>query len=315
MISGGAGFIGTNLAVKLINENEKVLSIDNFSGGRSIYPASLNVNSNFEHIELDLSERSINRALLQIESTLVGQKYRVWHLAANSDIQKGATDSFFDYKDTLGTTLTMLELSRNHKPTSFIFASSSAVYGDHNGVRTSESVELKPISNYGNMKLSSEIAIQNILGEINIPYFIFRFPNVIGTPLTHGLIHDVYKKLIKKPPFIEILGDGLQQKPYVHVDDLLAVIFSVTKSQPQGIVLNIGPTDDGITVAEIVNALKNSFSPQTNLLFGNSKQGWVGDIPQYKLDVSQLSSSFNTSELSSRKAVQKVILELLEDHN
>lgn len=315
MISGGAGFIGTNLAMELIIKNEKVLSIDNFSGGRSFYPACLIENSNFEHIELDLSNMSNKAALLQIESTLVVQKYRMWHFAANSDIQRGATDSFFDYTDTLGTTLTMLELSRDHKPTSFVFASSSAVYGDHNGVRTSESVELKPISNYGNMKLGSEIAIQNILGEISVPYFIFRFPNVIGTPLTHGLICDVYKKLIKKPPFIEILGDGLQQKPYIHVDDLLAVIFSVTKSQPQGIVLNIGPTDDGITVAEIVNALKNNFSPQTNLLFGNSKQGWVGDIPQYKLDVTKLSSIFDTSELSSRKAVQKVILELLEYHN
>jgi UDP-glucose 4-epimerase len=314
VISGGAGFIGMNLAIKLIAENEKVLSIDNFSGGKSSYPALLIENPNFEHFELDLSEELNNEALVKFQSYLSREDYRIWHFAANSDIQKGVNNSFFDYKDTLGTTLAMIELSRKYRPKSFVFASSSAVYGDHKGVSTSETAKLMPISHYGNMKLSSEIAIQNSFVETSIPYYIFRFPNVIGLPLTHGLIHDVYKKLVDKPSSIQVLGDGHQQKPYIHVNDLLAAIFSVTTSQAQSLVINIGPDDDGITVEEIVNGLRDCFSPSTNLIFGKTKQGWLGDIPQYKLDVTKLSQSFDISKLSSRNAVLYVIQQLMGIH-
>jgi UDP-glucose 4-epimerase len=314
VISGGAGFIGMNLGIKLIAENEKVLSIDNFSGGMTSYPALLIENPNFDYFELDLSKELDNEALQKFQSYLSGEDFRIWHFAANSDIQKGVNNSFFDYRDTLGTTLAMIELSRKYKPKSFIFSSSSAVYGDHKGMSTSETAELMPISNYGNMKLSSEIALQNSFEALGIPYYIFRFPNVIGLPLTHGLIHDVYKKLLAKPSSIQVLGDGRQQKPYIHVNDLLAAIFSITTSQAQNLVVNIGPDDEGITVEEIVNGMRDQFSPSTNLIFGKTKQGWLGDIPQYKLDVTKLSQSFDISKLSSRNAVLLVIQELMEIH-
>jgi UDP-glucose 4-epimerase len=314
VISGGAGFIGMNLAIKLITENERVLSIDNFSGGMTSYPALLIENPNFDYFELDLSKELDNEALRKFQSYLSRENFRIWHFAANSDIQKGVNNGYFDYRDTLGTTLAMIELSRKYIPKSFIFASSSAVYGDHKGVSTSETAKLMPISNYGNMKLSSEIALQNSFEALGIPYYIFRFPNVIGLPLTHGLIHDVYKKLLVKPSSIQVLGDGRQQKPYIHVNDLLAAISSITTSQAQSLVINIGPDDEGITVEEIVNGLRDHFSPSTNLTFGKTKQGWLGDIPQYKLDVTKLSQSFDTSKLSSRNAVFLVIQELMEIH-
>ena len=127
------------------------------------------------------------------------------------------------------TTFNLLEVAKNIL-LKISFTSSSAVYGDY-GKKTIEENDgpLMPISNYGAMKLASEAlcfsAYEGFLEKLRI----FRLPNVVGTPATHGVILDFIKKLVKNPKKLNVLGNGEQQKSYLHVNDLVEGMIYLSK--------------------------------------------------------------------------------------
>lgn len=314
IITGGSGFIGVNLAKKLVNLGNVVVIGDNFSLGSKKY-VDLWISPNFDNfLEVDVSSFDGAMSLFEFCFERHGRIDEIWHLAANSDIPAGVDDSFVDLKDTFMTTFCLLEACRMFGVKKFNFASSSAVYGDWSGIPLHESLgPLKPISNYGAMKLASEAqicaAFESYLDVANI----FRFPNVVGVPATHGVILDFFKKLIATPERLDILGDGSQKKSYLHVSELInAMVFISTleNETDSARIVNVGCDDAGILVSDIARIVTSVYSPNAKLKFGKTNRGWTGDVPKFCYDISYLKSLGWEPKLTSHEAVQKAAFEI-----
>ena len=213
IISGGAGFIGVNFVKRIFQNEKEIFILDNFSNGSIKWLEYFCLEKKVEIINCELS--NLDETLYAFDKLMkkVSDEPKLWHFAANSDIPNGVLDARIDFRDTFLTTFNLLEVCKKYSIKSFYFASSSAVYGDHGDNSISENTgPLMPISNYGAMKLASEAicfsAYESFLNELRI----FRFPNVVGMPATHGVILDFINKLNKNPKELNVLGNGLQRK-------------------------------------------------------------------------------------------------------
>ena len=291
IVAGGAGFIGVNLVSRLLREDLHVVILDNFCRGRKIFlePFFSFAKSRITVMDLDLSDMQKTRDAFNNISKL-GDITEIWHLAANSDIPAGIEDSNIDLRDTFLTTHSLLAVAKTFNVSAFHFASSSAVYGDHgNNILKESTGPLKPISNYGAMKLASEGAItashEAFLSVANI----FRFPNVVGVPATHGVIFDFIDKLSETPDILNVLGNGSQRKCYLHISDLLDGMLSIRKNCNSGTnIFNIGPADDGVTVSQIAETVVKLVRPNASISYGTGSKGWVGDVPRFTYSIDKL---------------------------
>jgi UDP-glucose 4-epimerase len=311
IISGGAGFIGYSLCEKLLNEGRTVIVIDNLSRGCLKHIERLS-NSKLIFIEADLSNRTDARDAFT-RANAIGKVDEVWHLAANSDIPAGVADADVDLKDTFLTSVEILRCMKTFSIDKIYFASSSAVYGDLGDRPLHEDIgPLLPISNYGAMKLASEAIISAAAESYLDRACLFRFPNVVGIPATHGVILDFIRKLKTNGSNLDVLGNGTQRKAYLHVSDLVAAMLlvrsrtDITKTLP----INIGPIDEGVYVRWIAEEVVKRVSPRARILFGSGNRGWVGDVPKFHYSTERIQSLGWTPMLGSDAAVLRAIDEI-----
>lgn len=312
IIAGGAGFVGANLIPKLLSRNRVVVVADNYCRGAASNLCVVQGHPNLRIIESDLSVRGSVGALFTAAREL-GKIEEVWHLAANSDIPAGVLDSDVDLKDTFLTTFELLRAMLDFKVSTLHFASSSAVYGDMGDQSLHEAIgPLLPISNYGAMKLASEAqasaAAESYLSRVNL----FRFPNVVGVPATHGVILDLVNKLAKDPSVLHVLGDGTQQKAYLHVSDLIHAMLLVADRQINKKVelVNIGPTDVGATVRWIAERVVARVAPGARIVYGQGNRGWVGDVPKFNYSTDRIQSYGWRPALDSEQAIARAVDEI-----
>jgi len=241
----------------------------------------------------------------------IGPINEVWHLAANSDIPAGIEDPAIDLQRTFLTTVGTLEAVRAHRIPVLHFASSSAIYGDLGSRELVEDIgPLEPISNYGAMKLASEAQIRAAVEAYLPRASIFRFPNVIGVPATHGVIMDFIAKLRATPDRLDVLGNGSQQKAYLHVDDLVDAMLHISALEGRYLVFNIGSADEGVTVRSIAEAVRDHVEPDAAIHYGEGDRGWVGDVPRFRYSIERLCSTGWKPRLSSEEAVRRAIREI-----
>ena len=307
LVTGCCGFIGSNLIKKLLKDGYSVIGIDNFLLGS--YKNISNISSNnFKFFEINIAEEE---SISHLERYLNDEHEinEIWHLAANSDIQRGNQDSNIDLKNTFLSTYYLLEFAKRNNVKKFHFASSSAVYGDHGEKKLDElSSPLLPISNYGSMKLASEAIISAATEQFLDFSFIYRFPNVVGLPMTHGILFDFFKKIENDNTILEVLGDGTQQKLYLHVDDLIDAMVTIKKhSRSKYNIINIGPDDDGISVKSIAELFKKLTNGNFIINYGKNNFGWPGDVPKFNYDISKIKNFGWIPKLGSLQAIKKTI--------
>ena len=306
LVTGAAGFIGSHLVDTLLQQGHSVLGVDNLSRGRVGNLADALKHERFQFVEADLID------VPRMRSDVFDRSFdMVWHLVANSDIAAGVADPGVDLKDTFLSTFHLLSLMRESGVAQLAFASTSAVYGVHDRPLEENMGPLFPISSYGAMKLACEGLISAAAESFLQRVWIFRFPNVIGPRATHGIIFDLLKKLGQNSSELEVLGDGTQQKPYLHVSELLAAMLFICEHGTDKLNwFNIGPPDEGVTVLQIAQAVLAAVSPLTPIRFTGGKRGWVGDVPKFRYSTEKLRQLGWSPRLTSREAVSQSVLEI-----
>lgn len=306
LITGGAGFIGSHLDDALIARGHNITIVDNLVLGRKENIKHLIGNPNFRFIESDL----LDMPRMQ-EIFAEGKFDMVYHLAANSDIQKGGKDPMVDYNLTFNTTFNVLQLLKEFDIKKFFFASTSAIYGETYDVLNEDYGPLKPVSNYGAGKLASEAFISAFSSTYGIQTWITRFPNVVGERFTHGVIYDFIKKLRNNPEELEVLGNGEQCKPYVYVKDLVeAILYVIDHASEKYNVYMIG-SDSRTKVKEIAAMVIEEMGLNAKIRYTGGDRGWVGDVPEFRYDLTKINNLGWTAPHNSNESVRLAIQKAL----
>lgn len=308
LLAGGAGFIGSHLADALIEEGHKVICVDNFYLGTKENIKHLHGNDSFKFYEVDLDDLDKLKEVFEAENI----DY-VFHLAANSDIKASAKCPTIELQNTMLTTFNLLECMRLYNVKNLFFASTSAVYGEKiEGPMNELAGPLEPISYYGAAKLASEAFITAFTHMNNLNVLVFRFPNVIGSRLTHGVIYDFINKLKNDSTQLEILGDGTQCKPYMHVLDLVKGMMMIKDNLPEGVsTYNIG-VETQTTVTQIANIICKEMG-LTNVKYNytGGNIGWKGDVPTFKYNLEKIYAKGWKSTMTSDETVVATVREVL----
>lgn len=314
LIAGGAGFIGSHLCDGLLAGGNNIIIADKliFGDGNIRHLLSdhkLSDAGRFQFYQAELADQE------QVDRLFAENKIdAVYHLAANSDIQKGGREPAIDFNDTLLTTRALLEGMRKANVKNLFFASTSAVYGEMPDVKLTETTGgIKPVSYYGGAKLASEALISSYVSMCDMNAVIFRFPNVIGPRLTHGAVFDFIRKLRANPHELEILGNGTQCKPYIYVLDLVEAILKLTAQfKPGEEVFNISVESEGTTVTRIAEIVTEAMGfPDVTFRYTGGDRGWKGDVPRFSYDISKVLGAGWKPRHTSDEAVRQTVADAI----
>ena len=308
-IAGGAGFIGSHLATTICRESprSKIVIYDNFSSGCLWHLDPVKKNKNLRIVRGDIKNS------VKLASAIKGADV-VYHFASNPDISRAMTEPDIDFWEGTFLTHQILEAMRKNGVPTILYASGSGVYGDTGLKRINENYSpMRPISTYGASKLAGEAMMSSYLGMFGIQGAAFRFANVVGPHQTHGVGYDFVKNLIRNPRRLEILGNGYQSKPYIHVGDVIAALRLV-ESRVKGFSCYNVATRDAVTVRQIAGlAIKALGLRKVRLIYQGGDRGWKGDVPVVRLDSQAIRRLGWKDQYSSRQAVRLAIQSMISD--
>jgi UDP-glucose 4-epimerase len=307
-VTGGAGFIGSHLVDRLIEAGHSVTVFDNLSSGRAEFLKHHTRNIKF-----------VQSDLLDLQSVLASMKNHdaVFHLAANPDARLGIEHTDLDLKQETIATYNVLEAMRRQAVKKIVFSSSGTIYGETPVIPLTEDYgPVLPISLYGAGKVASEGLISAFCYTFGMQGWIYRFANVIGDRGTHGVIFDFIHKLRKNPHELEVLGDGTQEKPYIHVQECIdGILFGLDHSHDKVNVFNLGcdSSTDVTTIAHmVIDAMGLS---DVKIRYTGGDRGWPGDVPQVRFNCNKINSlgwkARHTSDEAVRMTVEALVRELL----
>ncbi len=281
LVTGGAGFIGSNLVDRLLKEGNKVAVIDNLSTGRREFLKEHMHKKNFRFLIGDILDRGdLNKAMKGIDM--------VFHLAACSDVRRG-TGTDLDLEQNIIGTNNVLQCMRLNRAKRIVFASSQAIYGITGSLVTEDYGPLLPESLYAASKIACEAYISAFCKLFGMKSWIFRLANIVGRNQTHGIILDFIEKLRKNSKEMEILGDGKQTKSYMLVDDTIdGMLFALKKADAIVNIFNLGSRDatSATEIAEIV--VKEMKLTSVKFRYTGGSGGWRGDVPKTKLSIDKI---------------------------
>ena len=301
VITGCAGFIGSNLVDRLLGEGRFVIGVDNFSTGQRRFLEGALGNSNFKLVEMDLLE------LDALKAAFAGAD-EVYHLAANADVRLGTEHPRKDLEQNTIATYNVLEAMRANGIRKLAFSSTGSVYGEAKVIPTPEDAPF-PIqtSLYGASKAASEGLISAYCEGFGFEACIFRFVSILGERYTHGHVFDFYKQLKTDPRTLKVLGNGLQRKSYLYVQDCIDAILLAMARAPEKInIYNLG-VDGYCEVNDSIGWISEALGVAPSISYTGGDRGWIGDNPFIFLDTSKIRGLGWAPKLTIKQGVRKTI--------
>jgi len=300
-VSGGAGFIGSNLVDRLLDVGHEVTVYDNLSTGLLQFLEYARDFDRFRLVEGDLLDEG------SLSEAIAGHEF-VFHLAANADVRFGTEHPRRDLEQNTIVTNNVLEAMRKNGISKIAFASTGSVYGDATVIPTPENAPF-PIqtSLYAASKLAGEGLIAAYCGGFGFQSWIFRFVSILGERYTHGHVFDFYWKLKQNPSRLEVLGNGKQRKSYLYIQDCIdAMLFALEKSNGPVNVLNLG-VDGYCELNDSIGWICKELGVTPKLEYSGGDRGWIGDNPFIFLDTSKIRDLGWKPKLSIQEGVLKTI--------
>ncbi len=311
LVTGGAGFIGSHLVDALLSRGNEVVVYDNLSSGKKEF-----LDHCKDDIDLQVRDLVTDKELVDVLRDID----HVYHVAANPDVRVGADDTWVSVEQNIIATYNLLEAMRKAKPSdpaSISFTSTSTVYGNASVFPTPEDYgPLMPISQYGASKLASEAIMSAFADNFGIKATVCRFANVVGSRSTHGILFDFYHKLKNDPSKLEILGDGLQRKSYIHVSDCVNGVIHATETQGSNFeYFNVGTADYAVInqIPGIVTEAMGLKDVEFHYTGGHKGAGWKGDVKFMSLAVDKILATGWKYELNSTQTLEKAVREIISD--
>ncbi len=282
LVTGAAGFIGSNLTDRLLAAGHGVTGLDNFSTGRERFLEQASASPRFRLIRGDMLDagalaRAVDGADL------------VFHLAANADVRFGLEHPRKDLEQNTIATANLLEAMRQAGVRRIAFASTGSVYGEASVFPTPEDAPF-PVqtSLYAASKLAAEGLISAYAEGYGFEAVIFRFVSMLGERYTHGHVFDFYQQLRAHPERLDVLGDGHQRKSYLYVQDAIdAMLLAVERTSGKVRVLNLG-ADEYCEVNDSIRWICGHMGVTPQVCYSGGDRGWAGDNPFIFLDCSRI---------------------------
>jgi UDP-glucose 4-epimerase len=237
LVTGGAGFIGSNLVDRLLADGHSVVVYDNFSTGQERFLENATSHDACEIVRGDILDLpTLTEAMYRVDT--------VYHLSANADVRFGTHHPERDLQQNTVGTFNVLEAMRANNVKRMAFSSTGSIYGEPEVHPTPEDAPF-PVqtSLYGASKLAGEGMISAYAEGYGVQAYIFRFVSILGERYTHGHVFDFYQKLKNDPTRLHILGDGKQRKSYLYIQDCINAIFTVMDKARDAVnIYNLGRT-------------------------------------------------------------------------
>jgi len=299
VVTGGAGFVGSQLAERLVADGNEVRVVDSLTAGREAW-----VPPEAELVVGDLTEPATAREAISAETDVV------FHLAADSD---AARDDTAQFRTNNRLTETVVERMDAAGVDRLVFTSSSTVYGEAPRPTPESHGPLEPISVYGASKLAEEGLLSVYGHSHDVAVRIFRFANVVGPRLRGAVVPDFVEKLREDPTALTILGDGQQEKSYLHIEDCIdGLLHGLAVADEPVAVYNLG-TETTTSVDHIADIVAAELGVDPDREYTGGRQGWTGDVPRMGLSIAKLCATGWEPTLSSDEAVRRATQELLAE--
>jgi len=306
-VTGAAGFIASNLVDRLLADGHNVIGYDNFSTGREHFLNPACQSPRFELYRQDVLDPAALQEAMEGADLVI-------HLAANADVRFGLQHPTKDLEQNTIATSNVLEAMRTTGVNRIAFASTGSVYGEATIIPTPEDSPF-PVqtSLYAASKLAAEALIEAYCEGFGFQGYIFRFVSILGERYSHGHVFDFYRQLLAHPGELHVLGNGLQRKSYLYVQDCIdAILLAIEKAPGRVNILNLG-TNEYCQVNDSIGWICEHLKLKPAMDYSGGDRGWIGDNPFIFLDCSRIRALGWQPKLSIRQGIVRT-LEYLEQN-
>ncbi|MGM0448323.1 MAG: NAD-dependent epimerase/dehydratase family protein [Methanobacteriota archaeon] len=300
LVTGGAGLVGSHLTAALLDRGATVRVADDLSKGtRDRVPDGA------EFVEADVTDPD------DVARAVTADLDVVFHFAAYTDTNYDDDRALFE--ENTAMTYNVLERMREVGVDRFAFTSSSTVYGEAPRPTPEDYAPMEPISMYGSAKLADEALISTFAHSYGVQSWVFRFANIVGPHQRGNVIPDFIEKLDEDPTELEILGDGRQEKSYMHVTECVDAIQHVVEQADNELnVYNLG-TRTTTSVTRIADIVSDELGVEPAYTYTGGDRGWTGDVPKMRLSIEKLSALGWEPSIESDAAVRRSARELIDE--